>query len=101
MLDCAAGLNWFDGLVESLNTLLGNLVPVLIALAVVVFFWGVVRYVTAGEDPEKRKNGRNLMIYGVIAIFVMVALWGLVALLGDLTGATPGEGAPNAPDLPT
>jgi len=56
-------------------------VPLLIAVAVVIFLAGVVKYITAGGDEEKRKEARNTMIYGIVGLFVMVAVWGLVWLL--------------------
>jgi hypothetical protein len=58
-----------------------GLIPLLLAIGLVVFLWGVVKYVTAGADESKAKEGRNLMIYGIIALFVMVSVWGLVNVL--------------------
>ena len=96
-----ADLSWFLGAAGWLYVLVIRLVPMLIGIAVAVFFWGIIRYVRAADDPEGRKQGRNLMIYGVIAIFVMVAIWGLVALVGTIVGADMGTGtAPPAPTLP-
>ena len=80
----------FDEYVYNLIIPLNDVVPVLLGIAVVVFIWGVIRYITAGESDEKRKAGRNLMIYGIIAIFVIVSIWGLVAILQELTGTTGG-----------
>lgn len=61
--------------------ILNYAVPLLIALAVVIFLWGVVQYITAGGDEEKKKKGRDTMIWGIVGLFVMVAVWGLVWLL--------------------
>ena len=66
------------GLVEDILTWL---VPLLIGVAVVVFLWGVVKYITAGGDEEKIKKGRDTMIWGIVGLFVMVAVWGLVWIL--------------------
>ena len=64
------------------------IVPLIIGLAVLYFLWGVLQYVLAGGDEEKRKLGRDHMIYGVIAIFVMISIWGLVGVLRNTTGLT-------------
>jgi predicted secreted protein len=40
----------------------------------------------ATASPEKRKGARELMIYAVISVFVMVSLWGLVRLLAATFG---------------
>lgn len=64
--------------------LLNGLLPVLVALAVVIFLWGVLKYIRASDNPDQRTEGRELMIYGIIAIFVMVSLWGLVNVIVDV-----------------
>ncbi|HZS42756.1 MAG TPA: hypothetical protein VFA52_00875 [Candidatus Paceibacterota bacterium] len=73
--------NDFKSLVQLLISLLNALVPLIIGIALVAFLWGVMRYVTGGQSEEKIKQGRTLMIYGIIALFVMVAVWGLVGIL--------------------
>ena len=83
---------------DTFSDILNFLVPILIALAVVIFLVGVVKYITAAGDEEKRASGRNTMIYGIIGLFVMVAVWGLVNVLFetfDLTIKTP-----DVPELP-
>jgi hypothetical protein len=58
------------------------LVPLIFALAFIVFLWGVFQVFIAGAaDEEKREQGKSLMIYGLIGFFVMVSVWGLVNLL--------------------
>ncbi|MAZ40809.1 hypothetical protein CL654_01690 [bacterium] len=89
---------YISSLLSQARGIIGNLIPFLVAVAVVVFIWGVIRYVTAGESEEKRAAGRNLMIYGIIAIFVIVSIWGLVAILQNLTGA--GTGSAQTPPIP-
>ncbi len=57
-----------------------GLIPSLIAVALVTFFAGVVKYIGAGDNEEKRQGGRTMMIYGIIVLFVMVAFWGFVEI---------------------
>jgi hypothetical protein len=78
------------GIVGALKTWTDTLVPIVMVIAVLVFFWGIVQYMTAGADEEKRGAARNLMIYGVIGLFVMVSIWGLVKFLGTTFGVTQG-----------
>ena len=93
--DLSELLQLFQGIVTAL-------MPFLVGLGVLFFVWGVLLFVTAGDDQEKRANGRSKMIYGVIAIFVMVSIWGLVNLLVtqfglDVTDQPP----PITPIVPT
>lgn len=62
-------------------TIVNPLVIIIIGLAVVYFLWGVAKYILHSGDAKAREEGRNMMIYGIIAIFVMVSMYGLVNLL--------------------
>ena len=67
---------------DSVKTIINfYLIPLLVGLAVVYFLYGVLTYVRAGADETKRTEGRNMMIFGIIAIAVMVSVWGLVNFL--------------------
>lgn len=58
------------------------LIPILVGLAVVLFFWGLVKYLwSITGDTKEHEEGRQIMVWGVIAIFVMVSIWGIVAML--------------------
>ncbi|MDD5050443.1 MAG: hypothetical protein PHV93_01745 [Candidatus Pacebacteria bacterium] len=92
MLAFAAGI---DGLINFAQNILTKLVPLFISAAVVLFLYGVLTYILAGGDEEKRSAGRNTMIYGIIAIFVMVSVWGLVNLLRDSLQLNQANNVPN------
>lgn len=57
-------------------------VPLLFAVAFIVFIWGVFTYfIAGGADEEKRETGKSLMLWGIIGFFLMVSVWGLVNIL--------------------
>jgi len=56
-------------------------VPFLFALATVAFIWGVITYYLNPENEEKRKKGKSFIVGGLIALFVMLSIWGLVSIL--------------------
>ena len=70
-------------LVDLITVIINNvLVPLVFAIAFLVFIWGVFQYfILSGGDKEKREEGQKLMLYGIIGFFVMVAVWGLVNIL--------------------
>src|SRR3989344_3168095 len=70
-----------QGLGSNIASILTTIGTILIAVAFVVFLWGIVQYILAGADEEKRATARNLIIYGIIGLFVMIAVWGVVYLL--------------------
>jgi len=73
--------------------ILGSIVPILITLGVVYFIWGVIKYVIAGGEEDKKK-GREIMIYGLIGLTVIIGLWGIVNMVVTFLG-----GAGTAPSL--
>ena len=73
------------GLLCRIGQLLNAIVPVLIALAVVYFVWGVVQFMIS-QDEEAKTRGKNKIIYGIIGLAVIIGLWGLVNLLGNTFG---------------
>jgi len=78
----AAPQTTFAGLINEtiIKGILGPLVPLLISLAVVIFLYGVIVLIFS-EGGEKKEEGKQYMLWGIIGIFVMVSVWGLVNLL--------------------
>jgi hypothetical protein len=58
----------------------------LFVVALILFFVGIFQYLAPGGDAEKRKQGFQYMGFGVLALFVMVAIWGLVAFISQTLG---------------
>lgn len=56
------------------------LIPLVFTLALLFFFWGVTKYIWSAGGKEK-EEGKSIMVWGVIALFVMSSIWGLVKLL--------------------
>jgi hypothetical protein len=85
-----------------INTINNVIVPVLFAIAFIVFLWGVFdTFILGANDEEKKGQGKNLMLWGLIGFFVMVSVWGLVNILtgtvsfgnnSGVTGGTPKAG---------
>ncbi len=97
-LAAAQSIGGVLGLLSQASDLINRLIPFVIALAVLVFLWGIFKLITAGGDQEKRKEATGYIIWGVIGLFVMVSVWGLVNIL--VTSVNLNNTAPNAPGLP-
>lgn len=74
----------------SLKALMDMIVPILIGLAVIAFLFGVMKFVFNAGNEDARKAGKDLMIYGIIGIVVMVSVWGLVAFVQSTFGLNRG-----------
>jgi len=82
-----ASVTTFKQLIEDvlIKGILRPIVPLLVGLAVVVFIYGVFLLMLS-EGGEKKEEGKQYMLWGIIGIFVMVSVWGIVAILGDTFG---------------
>lgn len=83
---CTGGtITTIQGLLCKFAEILNAIIPVLIALGVVYFVWGVISYVI-GSDEEAKKKGRDRIIYGIIGLAVIIGVWGLVGILNKTFG---------------
>jgi hypothetical protein len=73
------------------------IVPLLFAVAFIVFLWGVFNYfIWGGDNAEKQSEGRTYIMYGLIGFVIMVCVWGIVNLLVGSFGFDKNT----RPDLP-
>ena len=79
-------LNNLQTIVRGLGTVVNLLIPIAFAAAVVFFFWGLALYILNSGNEEKKAEGRRIMIGGVIALFIMASIWGVVAFLRNALG---------------
>ena len=77
-----------SGLLTAFGTLLNQVVPVIFALTFVWFIWNLFHFVMAG-DPKQKETAQQMVIWSVIAMFVMVSFWGLVGVIKNQFDLTP------------
>jgi hypothetical protein len=96
LLALAQDFSWLSdgspgtGIIGELADLAAITVPVLMGVALVVFLWGLAVFIFKAGDDQSRAQGRNRMIWGIVALFVIAAVWGIVTILIELTGVQPG-----------
>lgn len=72
----------FNDVLKNLSDkVLVNLIPVIVAVAFVTFLVGVLNFVRAGDNEEKRTQGRHVMVFGIVVLFVMISYWAFVGLI--------------------
>jgi len=83
----AQSLGNIDNILQSvLRILQSTLLPIVAALALIYFFWGLAKFILSAGDEEARKQGQRIMLWGVVALFVMVSVWGIVRFIGNAIG---------------
>lgn len=95
----AQDLTPLQNTISQIGDLVNAIIPILVALASLYFIYGVVKYVVA-KGPEDKERARDTIIYGIIGLFAVVAVWGIIALLANLLGVETGGAAPDF-DVPT
>lgn len=94
----APDLGYFEALVQQIGSFIDLAIPVLIGLAVLAILFGLMRYAFAAGNEEAQAEGKRIMVWGVIILFVMVSIWGLVNLLQSVSGVENTQ-APDVGDL--
>lgn len=94
----------FSELANLIVTILDTGTGLLILAGIVVYFWGISTNILKMKD-EGSQAFKAYFIWGIIAIFVMVSIWGIIELLQntlfggdyyDPSGGTPaGFGNPS------
>ena len=83
------GSGTLGGILDMILNLLNKVIPILIVLAIIWFIVGIIKYVVSGEEEAKKKS-RDMMIYGIIGLAVIVGMWGLVNILLTTFDVPPG-----------
>src|SRR3989338_6884145 len=86
----AQSLGNIETLIESIGRLVGISLPIVVAIALIAFFWGLVKFIFAQGNEEAKADAKKIMLWGLIALFVMVSVWGLVKFIGTAFGIPEG-----------
>lgn len=100
LVSLAATVNNISDVGSFIITTINNvLVPVIFAIAFIVFVWGAFQtFIMGATNDVAKEKGKELMLWGLIGFFVMVSVWGLVNILtgtvsfnnsSGVTGGTP------------
>ena len=65
-----------------------TIVPLIVTVALVMFLFGVMKFILNSGDETKRREGREFMLWGIISLFVMLSIWGILNLLTNTFGLT-------------
>lgn len=81
-----AALDGIKTLIEAIGDLIKTALPITVALALLLFFWGLAKFILKSGDPTAQTEGKNRMIWGIVALFVMVSVWGIVNFIQSNLG---------------
>ena len=99
VLAFAQQLGNIETFVSSIGRVVGLALPIVVAIALLAFFWGLVKFIFAQGNEESKADAKKIMLWGLIALFVMVSVWGVVRFIGSAIGITDVGGSITPPTL--
>lgn len=88
-------------LFQKFLSLIDRVIYSIIGFALLAFLWGIVKFVFFGSSNDKlRTEGRSYMLYGILTLFVMTSLWGIIHLMQSLLGPSYIGDVEYSPDAP-
>ena len=70
----------FRSLVAMFIDMIKTLVPLIVGLTPLYFIWGIFQLVRSNSE-DARKEAIGVITYGIVSLFVMISVWGLVSIL--------------------
>jgi hypothetical protein len=89
-----AALNGLKGLLGDFGQILGLAQPLIFGIAFLYFFWGVAQFILNAGEQKARDEGKKKMLWGIVALFVMISIVGILHTVGYLIGIPVGNGIP-------
>jgi Na+/H+ antiporter NhaC len=85
-----AALTTLKTLLTDFKGLMNAVISAIFALSIAFFFWGTAQFILndAGND-KTREDGKKKMVWGIIALFVMFSIWGILRAIGKVTEIYP------------
>jgi uncharacterized membrane protein YidH (DUF202 family) len=75
-------------LLRKFNEIILNPVIVLMfAVAVLIFIYGIFEYVRNSDSEEARETGRRHMVWGIVGMFIMLSVFGIMSVIINTVGA--------------
>lgn len=72
------------------------LIIIAVTLVFLYFFWGLVDYIR--QDKSAAEDAKKRILWGIVGIFVLVSMWGLVYFLQTAVLGSAGSTQPD-PDI--
>ncbi len=81
MENTAAVASTFPGLINYIIGVIQMAIPILVAAAIVIYFYHAGVGVYKSGQAEARQKLKQNLLWGAVILFVMISVWGLVLLL--------------------
>ena len=66
--------------------ILNPLIVLLLAIAFLVFFWGLFQFIQNADSEEGRETGKRTIVWGIVGIVIMISAYGILAMITGTFG---------------
>lgn len=75
-------------LINKISTeILNPVIGLMIAIAFAVFLWGIIEFIANADNEQKREDGKRHIIWGLVGLFIMVAVAGIIVVINNFIGS--------------
>ncbi len=68
------------------NEILNPIYQFMVAIAALYFLYGVAKFIYDLNDPEKKNFGKSHLLYGMIGMFIILSVGGILPWLNGIIG---------------
>lgn len=76
-----SGITFQSLVTKFANGIITPLVTLTLGVALVLFLWALVKYMSQVGDEKAQGEARQMIMWGVVILTVMVSVWGLVRVV--------------------
>lgn len=87
-LDSSNIRNLINSISQFIN---GTIIPLFIAATLAYTIYAVVTFIAAGDDTQKKEERKKQIFWGIIGLFVILSIWGLIGIIGNSFGIQGGK----------
>ena len=80
-----AFISLFDILIWVKCIITAAIIPTMFTLAFLFFLWGILKFMMAA-DIKGRDEGKKFISWGIVGLFVMISVWGIIKIVSDTLG---------------
>jgi hypothetical protein len=73
----------FKDIVTSIYGFFNFIIPTIAGLALLYLLWGIAVFIMNAANEDARKTGRTKIAWGFVGLFVIVSIWGILAIVDN------------------
>lgn len=98
MLPMTAYASQINDILIAMQGTIGMILQIVMTLGVIVFIWGIVKLIAAAGNPQKIKEAKGIILWGIIGVAVMAMITGIIEFIQIYLGI-PGGGSVTVPQF--